>query len=74
MILNEAKCHFFYQSVEFLSHRVSRFGLSTQAKKNAAIVALSFPRTIDQAKEILDTFNYYREFIDHFAEITLPLT
>ena len=74
MIIDEAKCHFCYKSIELLGHRVSRFGLSTQTEKIAAIVALPFPRTIGQAMEILGTFNYYREFIDRYAEIARPLT
>ena len=45
MIMDEAKCHFCYKSIELLGHRVSRFGLSTQAEKVAAINALPFPRT-----------------------------
>jgi hypothetical protein len=74
MTLDEAKCHFCYKSIELLGHRISRFGLSTQAEKVAPINGLSFPRTIGQAMEILGTFNYYHEFIERYSEIALPLT
>jgi hypothetical protein len=63
-----------YKSIELVGHRISRFGLSTQAENVAAINALPFPRTIGRAMEIIVTFNYNCEFIERYAEIALPLT
>ena len=74
MILDEAKCHFCYKSIEFLDHRVNRFGLSMQIEKIIIIIALPFSRIIDQIMEILEIFNYYHEFIDQYTEIAHSFT
>ena len=71
LTLEETKCHFCYDDIELLGHRISCLGLSTQAEKVKAILAIPFPETIKKAQEILGMFNYYRIFIEHFAWIAL---
>jgi hypothetical protein len=73
LTLEEKKCHFCYDDIELLGHHISRLGLSTQAEKVQAILAVPFPETIKKAQEILGMFNYYRIFIQHFAWIAAPL-
>src|SRR5579862_7873448 len=51
MTMSEKKCHFAYQSIELLGHRVSCLGLSTQAQKVEAIMKLPYPKTIREASE-----------------------
>jgi hypothetical protein len=74
LTLAETKCHFPYESVELLGHKVNRFGLSTQKAKVEAILQLPFPQTIKDAMIILGQFGYYRMFIQGYAEIAKPLT
>jgi len=73
MTLAETKCHFGYQDIKLLGHRISRLGLSTLEEKVQAILAIQYPETIKQAMIILGMFNYYRNFIDSFAIIAAPL-
>ena len=73
MTLAETKCHFGYQDIKLLGHRISRLGLSTLEEKVQAILAIQYPETIKQAMVILGMFNYYRNFIDSFAIIAAPL-
>jgi len=73
MTLSELKCHFGYDNIQLLGHRVSRLGLSTLREKVDAILAVPFPETVKQALVILGMFNYYRAFIPHFALIAAPL-
>src|SRR4030095_9998814 len=74
MTLEATKYHFAYDSIKLLGRRVSRFGLSTQEEKVAAIMELPFPTTIKMAQIILGQFNYYRGHIDQYAMIVKPLT
>jgi len=73
MTLAETKCHFGYQDIKLLGHRISRLGLSTLEEKVQAILAIQYPDTVKQAMVILGMFNYYRSFIDSFAIIAAPL-
>src|SRR5438046_9346289 len=73
LTLEETKCHFCYDDIELLSHHISHLGLSTQAEKVEAILAVPFPETIKKAQEVLGMFNYYRIFIEHFTWIATPL-
>jgi len=73
MTLDEKKCHFGYQSLKLLGHRISRLGLSTLKEKVETIQALPFPRTIKDAMMVMGLFNYYRNFIPFFAWIAAPI-
>lgn len=73
MTLDHRKCHFGYDSVKLLGHRISRFGLSTLEEKVVAITSLPYPHTIKDAQQVLGVFNYYRQFIPLFAWIASPL-
>jgi len=70
----EQRCHFNYDSVQLLGHRVSRLGLSTLKERVEAIASLPYPKTIKEAATLFAKFNYHRDFIPRFAEIALPIT
>jgi len=74
MTITEEKCHFAYDNVELLGHRVGRLGLSTLKERVEAINALPYPKTVKEASTIFAKFNYHRDFIPRFAEIALPIT
>jgi Reverse transcriptase (RNA-dependent DNA polymerase)/RNase H-like domain found in reverse transcriptase len=74
MTVSEAKCHSAYQNIQLLGRRVSHLGLSTQKEKVKAIMELPYPRTIGEASIIFGQFNYHRDFIKGFAEISKPIT
>ena len=74
LTLSETKCHFGYSNVKILGHRVTRFGLSTQAEKIKAIKDLPFPETLADAWTILGMLNYHRSFVKNYSIIARPLT
>ena len=74
MTIIEEKCHFMYDNIELLGHRVGRLELSTLKERVEAINALSYLKTMKEASIIFAKFNYYHNFIPHFAEIALPIT
>ena len=74
MTIVEEKCHFEYDNVELLGHRVGWLGLSTLKERVKAINALSYLKTVKEASTIFAKFNYYYDFIPRFAEIALPIT
>lgn len=62
------KCHFAYPSVALLGHHVGRLGISTQEEKVEAIRNLAFPETLGELEGVVGLFNYYRDFVDFFAD------
>jgi RNase H-like domain found in reverse transcriptase/Reverse transcriptase (RNA-dependent DNA polymerase)/Integrase zinc binding domain/Integrase core domain/Chromo (CHRromatin Organisation MOdifier) domain len=71
--LSVKKCHFGYPSIDLLGHHVSRLGYTTEAKKSEAIRNKKFPTTLQQLETGVGFFNYYRKYVDHFADIIAPL-
>ena len=67
LILEKMKYHFCYDDIELLDHHISCFDFSMQAEKVKAILVISFLEMIKKTQEILDIFNYYRIFIEHFT-------
>jgi len=74
MTVSEEKCHFAYDNVELLGHRVSWLELSTLKERVEVINALLYSKTVKEASTIFAKFNYHRNFIPRFAEIALPIT
>jgi len=74
MTIAEEKCHFAYNNVKLLGHRMNQLGLSTIKENIEAIAALPYPKTVKEASTIFMKFNYHHDFIPHFAEITLFIT
>ena len=68
------KCEFMKDEVEFLGHRLSKEGISTQADKVKAIREWTTPfHTRKQVKSFLGVAVWYRVFIPHFSSLAAPL-
>jgi len=52
---------------------VSRLGLSTVQEKTEAICNLIFLVIVKQLEYAEGLFGYYRKFVDHYADVSLPL-
>jgi hypothetical protein len=63
------KCIFGAFELEFLWHYVLKNGIKMDPKKIEAIVAWPSPKNIAKVQAFLGLANYYRCFVQHYAEI-----
>lgn len=72
--LKASKCSFGFTEVKLLGHIVSKKGIQVDPEKIRVIKELPTPKTITDVKSILGLAGFYRRFIDHFSDISRPLT
>ena len=72
--LNPKKCHFFKTSVIYLSHVISKDGISPDPCRLNAIANLPRPNNVKEVKGFVNSLGWYRRFIRNFAKIAEPLT
>ena len=64
----------FRDEVNFLGHRLTRKGISTQEEKVKALQGWKTPLTTPkQVKSLLGGFSWYKNYIPHFATLAAPL-
>jgi hypothetical protein len=68
------KCEFLRSEVNFLGHIVSRKGVSMQQHKVEAVSAWPRPKNVKDVRSFLGLANFYRRFVQGYAEIARPLT
>lgn len=73
LTLNEEKCEFEKEELEFLGHRVSSEGLNIAEKKVEDFKKLRSPRNISELKSVLGIASFVSSYIRNFADITKPL-
>jgi hypothetical protein len=71
--LNLRKCSFGAQQIVFLGHVVIRQGSYPNPKKVQAIKDFSIPRSITNVRAFLGLTRYYRNFVNGYAKIVMPL-
>lgn len=74
LTLNLSKCVFANAEIDFLGHHI---GLNiVQPRRQKVEVLLGFPQPVSkkQVQAFLGLASYYRRYLPHFSEITLPLT
>lgn len=71
--LNPKKCNFLQTELLYLGHVVSKDGVSPDPEKIKIIKEYPVPKNIDELRRFVAFCNYYRKFIDKFADITIPL-
>jgi hypothetical protein len=74
LVLKHSKCHFHQLSVTFLGHIVSGDGIKMDPAKLRSIKTFPVPVNVSQVRSFLGLTNYYRRFINNYAQIALPLT
>ena len=60
---NPEKCHFFRNKLKYLGHVVDKDGLHTDPEKVSAILNLTPPRNLKEARCFLGLISWYRRFI-----------
>lgn len=71
--LNPSKCVFFESDVTYLGHHISEKGIQADRSKFSAIENYPTPKDADEVRRFVAFCNYYRRFIQNFAEIAYPL-
>ena len=71
--LKPSKCHFARRSVKFLGFLVSSEGVSPDPDKLAVVKSFPIPRNVKDVRSFLGLCNYYRRFVEGFAQIASPL-
>ena len=71
--LKPSKCHFARSSVKFLGFLVSSEGVSPDPDKLAVVKSFPIPRNVKDVRSFLGLCNYYRRFVEGFAQIASPL-
>ena len=68
------KCEFNVDTTNFLGYIVSPTGLRMDESKIAVIKDWPTPRKVKEVQSFLGFANFYRRFITHYSDITVPLT
>ena len=71
--MKPGKCKIFQKKVPFLGHIVSESGIATDPMKTEQVANWPVPTTRRQVQQFLGLANYYRRFIQGFAQIAKPL-
>ncbi|KAJ8037468.1 hypothetical protein HOLleu_18285 [Holothuria leucospilota] len=71
--LSPKKCHLLQKEVEYLGHRITPEGISTDPEKIRAIRNWPVPQNLTEVRSFLGLCAYYRRFIKDFANIAKPL-
>lgn len=71
--LKASKCRFARRKIDILGFRISQDGQEVQSEKVRAVVKMRQPRSIREVQSFLGMANYYRKFIQNFAQIVRPL-
>ncbi|XP_046973981.1 uncharacterized protein K02A2.6-like [Vanessa cardui] len=73
VLLNEAKCIFKTNRIEFLGHELTAEGIKPLAKYIQAIQSARRPSTVEEIQSFLGLVNYVGKWIPNLASFTEPL-
>ena len=68
------KCEFWLDKVSFIGHVLIKDGISVELRKIDTTANWRRPNTVTENRSFLGIAGYYRQFIEGFSKIALPLT
>lgn len=71
--LNPMKCEFLRQEIVYLGHKITSEGIYPDPSKIDTVQNYPTPKNVDEIKRFVAFVNYYRRFINRFADIVHPL-
>ena len=74
LFVKESKCEFGVEKTQFCGTDVSRQGIHLAQDKLAPLFATVQPRNTKDVQSFMGVCNWFREFVDSFSEIAMPLT
>ena len=72
--VNLKKSSFHIRKVEFLDYTISEQGIEMSTNKIEEVKNWAVPRKVKDVQEFLGFTNFYRQFIQGFAQVAVPLT
>lgn len=73
VVLNEDKCIYGVNELEFLGHKLTAYGVMPSEDKVAAIKNFRQPSSVEEVRSFLGLVNFVGKFIPNLATITEPL-
>ncbi|GBN56755.1 Transposon Ty3-G Gag-Pol polyprotein [Araneus ventricosus] len=73
IVINESKCEFGKETIDFLGHTINSNGCTPRRDKVRAILEYNKPATISGLRRFLGMVNYYHRFIPNIATILSSL-
>ena len=67
------KCEFFTDSVNFLGYKLTREGMALDESRIQSLKNMPYPTNKKQLQSFLGTCNYFRQFVENFADVAEPL-
>ncbi|CAF1437902.1 unnamed protein product [Adineta ricciae] len=71
--LNPSKCSLAKQSIDFLSHTITKDSIVPSKERVQAILEMPQPTSLAQANKFIGKIGWYRKFIPGFAKIAAPI-
>ncbi|CAF1106349.1 unnamed protein product [Adineta ricciae] len=71
--LNPKKCSIAQQTIEFLSHMITKDSIVPLPERIQAILDIPQPTTLAQANKFIGKLGWYRKFIPNFSQIAAPI-
>jgi len=74
LTLNLKKCIFAKPKVKFIGHIVGSGTIEMNHERTESLINMKIPETKKQVKQGLGLFSYYRQFVNNFVHIAIPLS
>ena len=74
LFAKSSKCEFGRRDLGFLGHLLSKEGVSVDPRKVQSIVEWATPTSCCEVRRFTGLANYYRRFVEGYAELAAPLT
>jgi transposase InsO family protein len=71
--LNSSKCKFGLEKVSYLGHLIDKETIQPDPERTRPITECPRPQNLKQLERFLGMANYFRNYINNYAMITLPL-
>ena len=71
--LKPKKCHLLQRRIKYLGHVVSENGVEADPEKIEAVRKWPLPTTVQELRQALGFFGYYRKFVKDFSKLAKPL-
>jgi hypothetical protein len=69
-----SKCEFWLNSVKFLGHTISKYGISVDPSKIQEVMDWKPPKSVHQIRSFLGLASYFCRFIPDISRIAKPMT